>query len=92
MVRVTVEVFLDLRHKLGWSRRVVELDCGGRVCRLRDVFDAIPELKEIVVKGGSIAEGFMVLVNGRHAVLIGGLDAPVKDGDTVVIFPPAGGG
>lgn len=90
MARVTVEVFLDLRQKLGWSRKTVELPCSE--CRLRDVFDAVPELKEIVVRDGGIAEGFMVLINGRHAVLMGGLDAPVRDGDTIVIFPPAGGG
>ena len=32
------------------------------------------------------------MINGRHVAHVGGLDAPVKDGDVVSIFPLVGGG
>jgi len=34
----------------------------------------------------------IIMINGRHIVHVGGLDAPVKDGDVVSIFPLIGGG
>lgn len=33
-------------------------------------------------------EAAIYLINGRHSKL----DSPVKDGDIIAIFPPAGGG
>jgi len=34
----------------------------------------------------------IIMINGRHIAHIGGLEAPVADGDTVTIFPLVGGG
>ena len=34
----------------------------------------------------------IVMVNGRHIAHVGGLDAPVSEGDVVSIFPLIGGG
>ena len=32
------------------------------------------------------------MINNRHVAHVGGLDAPVSDGDTVTIFPMVAGG
>ena len=40
----------------------------------------------------TLIAGTMILVNGRHVQHLQGLDTPLKDADTVSIFPPAGGG
>ena len=34
----------------------------------------------------------IIMVNGRHIAHVGGLDAPVSEGDIVSIFPLIGGG
>ena len=34
----------------------------------------------------------IIMINGRHIAHVGGLDAPVSDGDVVSIFPLVGGG
>lgn len=39
-----------------------------------------------------LEKGFLILVNGTNILHMKGLDTEIKDGDTVVIFPPVGGG
>ena len=34
----------------------------------------------------------IIMINGRHIAHVGGLNAPVTDGDVVSIFPLVGGG
>ncbi len=91
-MRVVIEVFALLREKLGWASKVVELE--GSEAKLIDVLRKVPELYNLVVKEseGSIAEGFIVMINGVHAQFRGGLEAVVRDGDTISVFPPAAGG
>ena len=42
--------------------------------------------------GNAICERSIVMVNGRRIDFIGGPDAPVKDTDTILIFPVVAGG
>jgi MoaD family protein len=37
-------------------------------------------------------KGLRILINGREYGLLGGFDATLKDGDTVVLLPPIAGG
>lgn len=36
--------------------------------------------------------GLRILINGQEYMLLGGMEAPLKDGDTVVLLPPIFGG
>jgi len=91
-LRIAIEIYASLREKLGWQYRVVELD--GLEAKLVDVLRSVPELYSVVVNEleSGIARGFIVLINGMHAEFCGGLEARVRDGDTISIFPPAAGG
>lgn len=42
--------------------------------------------------GQSLGERVIVMVNGRRVEFLGGLDTPLKDTDTVLIFPVVAGG
>ena len=42
--------------------------------------------------GRQLGERVTVMVNGRRAEFLGGLDAPLKESDTVLIFPVVAGG
>ncbi|MFN3268163.1 MAG: MoaD/ThiS family protein [Zestosphaera sp.] len=88
--KITVEVFTTLREKLSWSKK--ELIINSPETTLKDILDAIPDLKFLIVEQDHLKRGFIVLVNGKHAEFLGGLQAVVKDGDTVAIFPQSGGG
>jgi molybdopterin converting factor small subunit len=91
MLKITLEVFTTLKERLGWSRKELIID-ASESATLRDVLDAVPELKSLIVEQDLLKKGFIILINGRHAEFLGGLHAIVRDGDTVDVFPQSGGG
>lgn len=49
-------------------------------------------LFKLLDEDGSIKRGTLILINGKNILDTEGLDTIVKDGDTVALFPPGGGG
>jgi len=47
---------------------------------------------KILASNGELGAEAVILVNGRHLVHLGGIDAPLKDDDIVRIFPVVTGG
>ena len=41
---------------------------------------------------GELGAEIIIMINGRHVIHLGGIDAPLKDDDTVQIFPMVAGG
>lgn len=82
---VRVRVYGDLREALGWSQIEVE---GGRT--LGETLREVPLLWESISKYPF--DTLIVLINGQNARLSGGLEAAVKEGDVIDVFPPAAGG
>jgi len=48
--------------------------------------------KALLDEKGNIKRIYTLLLDGRNIILLQGLDTPVKDGSTLHIFPPVGGG
>ncbi|MCS7099577.1 MAG: MoaD/ThiS family protein [Sulfolobales archaeon] len=87
-MKLKIRVYMELAAKVGWRER--EVHVPGNSCTLRDLLESIEEFKGLLDE--SFTERFVVLVNGVNARLRGGLEATISDGDTLDIFPPAGGG
>lgn len=90
---VKVEFFNTLRAALG-GVKAVEVE---GVQTLRDVMQKLEEMfpgKILgeVWDGEKLNEDYLIMINGRNVVFMGGIDAPVKDGDEISLFPPAAGG
>jgi molybdopterin synthase sulfur carrier subunit len=85
---VEVKVYVTLREKLGWKSKVVSL--GRRRVKFSELLDELRDLKGVLEDFGY--ENFMILLNGRNIRLLSWLDTEVKEGDSVDVFPPAGGG
>lgn len=58
---------------------VVERTSQNFLCKLLD-------------EDGNIKQGTIILINGRNVLDADGLKAIVRDGDTIALFPPGGGG
>lgn len=88
-MRIVVEVFGPLREKLGWAKKIVELE--EEEATLRQVLEKLG-ISEVILDGDTIREGYIVLVNGVHAQFKGHGNTKLKDHDIISIFPPGGGG
>jgi molybdopterin converting factor subunit 1 len=78
--RITIRYFAMFREHAGVGEETLELDAATA----RDVFDATRERH-----GSDEPRGHCkVAINDQMA----DWDAPVSDGDTVLLFPPVAGG
>ena len=66
---------------------------GGSLSALIDDLEANhPGLKDRLIENGDLRRFVNVYVNDEDVRFLGGLDAPVSDGDQVVVLPAVAGG
>jgi sulfur-carrier protein len=88
---VEVRIPTVLRPYTG-DRKSVEAT-GESLSALIDDLDAHhPGIKERLVENGDLRRFVNVYVNDEDVRFLGGLDAPVTDGDQVVVLPAVAGG
>jgi len=86
-----VKFFATAREVAG--RRSVEVEAATVGEALRRAVEKIgPRLGEYLFQDGQIRDGLAVLLNGRHIAFLGGLEAKVREGDEVTVFPRVVGG
>lgn len=93
-MQVTVKSFATLRNVME-SRLTQELNDGSTLSDLLTLLmERYPGLRDEIFEEGrrELQDYVNILVNGRNINFINGLDTELKDGDLVVLFPPAGGG
>jgi MoaD family protein len=88
---IEVRIPTILRPYTG-DQRAVEAG-GSTVAELIDDLESRHEgIKERLVEDGDVRRFVNVYVNDEDIRFTGGLQAPVSDGDTVVILPAVAGG
>ncbi len=96
MIRVTARTALHLATLLRSREVELEVPAGASVMdvlvRLADRMgeQSVPALLE--PQSGRPQRHLRIMLNGRDIGILGGLDAVVKEGDDVLVIPPAGGG
>lgn len=66
---------------------------GGTLAEvLGDLDGRHPGLRERLVEDGSLRRFVNVYLNDEDVRFLGGLDAPVSDGDTLTVLPAVAGG
>jgi molybdopterin converting factor small subunit len=80
-----------LREEAGGAK---EVEASGTTLRelLEDLSQRLPALSERIYDGSEIRSYVNVYVDGEDVRTRGGLDAPVRDGATVVLLPAMAGG
>ncbi|MHA1769993.1 MAG: ubiquitin-like small modifier protein 1 [Candidatus Thorarchaeota archaeon] len=93
MARVTVKFFASVREALG--TRHVEVEANT----IQDVLDALAEMfgsaftdNVLDPETGNLKRFYSCMVNGKRTELLDGNDTTLKEGDSIAIFPPVGGG
>ncbi|GLI47460.1 ubiquitin-like small modifier protein 1 [Methanoculleus bourgensis] len=90
---MTVRAFAILRDLIP-VEETVEVPGGSTVGDLLAALSArYPGLGDALFTGTGEARAYVnILKNGRNIHFSGGLETPLTDGDTLALFPPAGGG
>ena len=91
---VKVRFFTRLREITGKSEEPVELCSGSTVRRALEALSAKHgrEFDEYVLTDEPGGFQLQFLVNGRSVAQMQGLETELRDGDTLAIVPPVGGG
>jgi len=89
MATVTVRVYLTEDFKQG----PVALSATTCIEALRRLVTEYPVLKGVVLtKEMKLKRDYIYLLNGKSIEFLGKQDTLLKDGDTISLFPPVGGG
>jgi len=89
---VTAKFFGGLRKFMNDSAATFTLNCNATLGDLlREIARRSPELHEKLEKG--LRGGYLnAMIDGRNARLLGNLETPLSNGNTVAFTPPIGGG
>ena len=89
-MNIEVLFFGKLRELTAVNRRATVVKDGGKLA------DLLEQLNEEYGAGFrhqvNNIQGLRILINGREYTQLGGKEALLKDGDTVVLLPPIFGG
>ena len=89
-MNIEVLFFGQLRELTSSNRTTTALKDGAS---LADLIERLgEEYGTAFRKKMDSVQGLRILINGREYKLLGGMDAPLQDGNTVVLLPPIFGG
>ncbi|MFQ6057277.1 MAG: ubiquitin-like small modifier protein 1 [Anaerolineae bacterium] len=95
MITVKTRFFGHLRGLAGIKEETVQLAEGAHLADLlqRLADSHAPDFKDhLLTEEGEVKPFVRVLIAGREAGLVGGLKAPLQDGDEVAFLPATAGG
>jgi MoaD family protein len=89
-MNIEVLFFGKLRELTAVNRRAIAVKEDGKLADLLEHLNE--EYGADFRRQVNNIRSLRILINGREHTLLGGMEAPLKDGDTVVLLPPIFGG
>lgn len=95
-MKVTVRFFTTLREIVGKGEEKFILDPSdltvGELLKFLEEKYGKPFQEYVYDKKGEVKSYLQFLVNGRSITTLQGMETKLKEGDTLAIIPPVGGG
>ena len=94
-MKVKVKFFTSLREITGKKEDEIQ---SPRTIRVKELLDSLSkkygrEFNDYLYdEKGKVRTYIQILVNGRGIKVLQGFETKLKEGDTIAIFPPVGGG
>lgn len=92
ILKIKVKFFASFRELFQEREREVDLQSGSNMRDLLNLLCDSSKRQERIFDGDELKPYLAILKNGKHIYHLNGLETGLEEGDTVVIFPPAGGG
>ena len=91
---INVKFFATFRDVLGLKELEIEPEENLKLIDLLEqLFQKFGEkFRNRILEGGNIRPQINIMINGRNIKFLDGINAPLKDGDTIALFPPVYGG
>ncbi|MGB8216343.1 MAG: ubiquitin-like small modifier protein 1 [Candidatus Methanoperedens sp.] len=90
MPKIKLKLFANFREFTGTKELEIEGITAGEILEI--LCKKFPGFEKMLFKGKSLQPYVNVFLNGRSVLESGGLEAVVKAGDEIAIFPPVSGG
>ncbi len=90
MPKIKVKFFANFREFTGRNELEIDGVTAGEILGI--LCKKFPGFEKMLFKEKSLRPYVNVFLNGRNVLESGGLDAVIKAGDEVAIFPPVSGG
>ena len=91
-MQLKIQLFAGFREAFHGKELVIDLKDGHKVRDLLGVLCDSYHSRDIFFENDKLKKYIVILINGRHIQHLDGLDTDLSEGDTVALFPPAGGG
>jgi len=92
-MKVKVVFFAPFRELFGAYESEVELEGTSDVRELLNILcDSEERRQKIFDQFGELRSYVVILKNGQSIQTLGGIQAKLKEGDEIAIFPPVSGG
>lgn len=89
-MKIQLKFFASFREF--FQDRYVELQSGANMRDLLDLLCDQSKRRAEMFDGNELKPYVAILKNGKHIHDLNGLETKLEDGDTIVMFPPVGGG
>ena len=87
-----MKFFGSFREIWGEKEKEIELQSGSNIGKLLEFLCDSSNRRDQIFNGGEIKSYLAIMKNGKHIQHLNGLGTKLAEGDTIVIFPPVGGG
>ena len=96
MITITLHTILGLKRVVGQRRTEIDLSLGSTVddslTYMKDRWGDKLSTHLLDPDSGAVLPHVRIMVNGQTTRFLQGMETPLREGDEVLILPPASGG